>query len=275
MNIVRLVISLLLAGLATSVQAETINCSPITSLPAVISTQGLHCLTGNLATSQTSGNAIEITANNVTLDLNGWKVGGQGAGAGTQAGGISSAAVNVTVKNGIVRGFRTGVFLTGRGATVQGITADQNTIVGIDVAGPGSVVQGNQVVDTGGSTTATNVTVIGIEVAQSGTLVQNNLVSGLTSTGIGNEWGIYFASNAAQSTARGNVVSDTARPSDSTSDGIVVNGASAVAVRNNILTNFTNCVRYANSATGTYSRNTAISCDTSYAGTGTAGNGND
>ena len=111
-------------------RAETINCTPITSLPATIDTQGLHCLTGNLATSQTSGNAIEITANNVTLDLNGWKVGGQGAGAGTQAGGISSAAVNVTVRNGIVRGFSIGISLTGRGAVVRDMLVDQNTQYG-------------------------------------------------------------------------------------------------------------------------------------------------
>ena len=93
MKITRLIISLLLATLATSVQAETINCTPITSLPATIDAQGLYCLTGNLATGQTSGNAIIINANNVTLDLNGWKVGGQAAGSGTNAAGIYSAAV--------------------------------------------------------------------------------------------------------------------------------------------------------------------------------------
>ena len=274
MKITRLLLLLLITTLATSAQAETINCTPVTSLPATIDTQGLYCLIGNLATSQTSGNAIQINANNVTFDLNGWKVGGQGAGTGTAAYGIYSTAVNVTVKNGIVRGFRAGIWLTGRGATVQGITADQNTFLGIWVEGPGSIVQGNQVVDTGGSTTGANVNAIGIYVQGSGSLVQNNLVSGLTSTGGGGETGIYFLTTATQSTARGNIVSDTERPTGGgSSSGIWMNGTAAVAVSGNIVTNFGICVRYG-TGTGTYSRNTAISCDTKYSG-GTAGSGND
>lgn len=52
-------------------QAETLICTPITSLPATIVTQGVYGVTGNLATARNSGNAIEITANNVTPDLNG------------------------------------------------------------------------------------------------------------------------------------------------------------------------------------------------------------
>ena len=253
--------------------AETINCTPITSLPATIDTQGLYCLTGNLATSQTSGEAITINANNVTLDLNGWKVGGQAAGSGTQTIGIYSAAVNVTVKNGIVRGFEVGIYLSGRGATVQGITADQNTSIGIYVGGPGSVVQGNQVVDTGGSSLYSNVFAVGIDVYGSGTLVQNNLVSGLTATGNDSEWGIYVDSAAPQSTARGNVVSDTARTAGG-SYGIYINSTAAVAASNNIVTNFDIGVDYYSGATGTYSRNTAIGCTTAYSG-GTVGSGND
>jgi hypothetical protein len=274
-------LSLALALLAFSFpppsRAETLNCTPITSLPATISTQGLYCLTGNLATAQASGNAITINANNVTLDLNGWKVGGQAAGAGTLAIGIYSAGTNVTVKNGIVRGFWFGIYLVGRGATVEGITADQNTEEGIAVAGAGILVQGNQVMDTGGTTTATNGPAYAIYVAGPGSLIQNNLVSGLISTNSGSEYGIYFAAAATQSSARNNVVSDMARPSGGGSSyGIYMYDTPAVAVSNNIVTNFTAGVDYGGtgSATGTYSRNTAIGCDTPYSG-GTAGSGND
>jgi hypothetical protein len=79
---------LLIGFFAHTVRAETLNCTSITSLPATINTQGVFCLTGNLGTNISSGNAIYITANNVTLDLNGWKVGGQAAGTGTDAYGI-------------------------------------------------------------------------------------------------------------------------------------------------------------------------------------------
>ena len=262
----RFMLLLLIAILATSVKAETINCTPITSLPTVISTQGLYCLTGNLATSQTSGIAIEITANNVTLDLNGWKLGGQGAGTGTTAYGIYSDAVNVTVKNGIVRGFRNGIWLNGRGATVQSITADQNTVGGIVVSGVGSVVQGNQVVDTGGSTTATNVPAVGIEADSGGSTVSNNVVAGLTATGNGNEYGIY--NSGANSTVRDNVVSDTAKPTGGgASYGIFQSQSIAV---NNTVSNFAIGI---NNNGGIYAHNTAYNCTTAYSG-GTAGTGN-
>ena len=271
MRIERLFTVLILLTCWISAQAETVDCTPVTSLPAIITTQGLYCLTGNLATSQYSGAAVTINANNVTLDLNGWKIGGQAAGTGTVANGIYSTANNVTVKNGIIRGFATGIYVTGRGATVQGITADENTYIGIRVEGAGSVVQDNQVVDTGGSTAASSVLAIGIYIEGAGSLVDNNLVSGLTATGSGDEYGVFFF-DAAQSTARGNVVSDTTRGSGG-SAGIMTSTGSGVAVRNNIVTNFGICVYYYGS-TGTYSRNIAISCDTPYSG-GTAGTGND
>ena len=68
--------------------AETVNCTPITTLPTVITSQGVYCLTGSLKTNMTSGNAIEIQTNNVTIDLNGWKLGGKPAGVGTTVNGI-------------------------------------------------------------------------------------------------------------------------------------------------------------------------------------------
>ena len=264
MSGVRLLISLLLAVLATSVQAETINCTPITSLPAVISTQGVYCLTGNLATSQTSGNAITITANNVTLDLNGWKIGGQAAGTATQAFGIYSAAVNVTVKNGIVRGFRDGIILEGRGAVVRDMLIDQNTTVGILVDGSGAVIDHNQVVDTGGSTVAPNLAAFGIFAGYGsvGATFSNNMVSGLTATGAGNEFGIYLV--GANSTVRDNVVSDTAKPTGGgTSFGIQEAYSTAV---NNSVSNFD----YGIYTAGIYAHNTVYNCTTPYYG-GTAG----
>ena len=266
MSIARLTLLLTLAVLATSVQAETINCTPITSLPAVISTQGLYCLTGNLATSQTSGNAIEITANNVTLDFNGWKLGGQGAGTATQAYGIVSNAVNVTVKNGIVRGFYRGIYLTGRGAVVRDMLVDQNTRYGIFVTGQGAVVEHNQVIDTGGSTYTANVYAVGIEADGDGSTVSNNMVSGLTATGTSSEWGIYIGST--NNTVRNNVISDTATPTGGGSSYGIEQSQSIVL--NNTVSNFAFGL---NNHGGIYTHNTVYNCTTNYTG-GTAGAGN-
>ena len=262
--------ALLATSLAVPARAETINCTPITTLPAVISTQGIYCLTGNLATNITSGNAITITANNVTLDLNGWKLGGQGGGMATQAAGILSGADNVTIKNGIVRGFYYGIYLTGRGGVVQDMLMDQNTHIGIAVFGQGSIVEHNQVVDTGGSTAEPSVTAIGIETALgSGSLVVNNVVSGLTATGGLDEYGI--AMTGLNSVARDNIVNDDAGPTGGgTSLGIFQYQSDSITV-NNTVSNFAWGIY--NTAAGIYAHNTVNNCTTSYYG-GVAGVGN-
>jgi hypothetical protein len=266
MSIKYLTSALLLAMLATSIQAETINCTAITSLPVTITAQGVYCLTGNLATSQSSGVAITINANNVTIDLNGWKVGGQGAGASTQATGIYSTANNVTIKNGIVRGFYYGINLTGSGAVVQDMLTDANTFVGIDVNGLGALVEHNQVVNTGGSTAAANVDAIGIFVAGPDSNVNNNMISGLTHMGNGSEYGIFVLGSGTESTVRNNVISNT---SVTTMNSYGISASSSI-VLNNTLSNFEYGV-YSNG--GIYAYNTVNDCATPYSG-GTAGAGN-
>src|SRR5262249_57244754 len=88
---IRPVLGLLAAALgmgASSARAETTQCLPVTSVPSVITSPGVYCLIGDLATRMTSGNAIEIQADNVVLDLNGHRLNGAGGGAGTTAMGI-------------------------------------------------------------------------------------------------------------------------------------------------------------------------------------------
>src|SRR5207249_5921196 len=128
---------------AAPTRAETVHCTAITTLPAVITVQGVYCFTGDLATAITSGNAIEIQTNNVVLDLNSFKLGGLAAGSGTQAIGIHAAnRQNLTIKNGTIRGFLGGIALVDSGASqghvVEDIRADQNTFVGIQVEGAGT-----------------------------------------------------------------------------------------------------------------------------------------
>src|SRR5436190_3292229 len=60
----------------------------IASLPAVITTQGVFCLTHDLTTAITSGTAIDIQVNNVTIDCNGCKIGGLAAGTSSTTRGI-------------------------------------------------------------------------------------------------------------------------------------------------------------------------------------------
>src|SRR5262249_50792370 len=55
-----LLVLLALAFSAGQAGAETVGCQPITSVPVVITVQGIYCFTGHLNTAQTHGAAIEI-----------------------------------------------------------------------------------------------------------------------------------------------------------------------------------------------------------------------
>ena len=91
------VVCAVLALCAPRAFGETVYCTPVGPLPAIITTGGTHCLTQNRSTSIASGAAITIAAHNVTLDLNGWRLGGFAAGTATQATGIRSSRHRVTV----------------------------------------------------------------------------------------------------------------------------------------------------------------------------------
>jgi hypothetical protein len=142
-------VSLLFLGIARPVPAETLDCTPITALPAIITVQGIYCLTGNLNTALSFGNTVDIQTNNVTIDLNGWKLGGLAAGPGTVANGIHALdQKNITVRNGTVRGFFRGIYLEGsnsQGNLVEDIRAEQNRVVGIWTQGRGDIVRHNHV----------------------------------------------------------------------------------------------------------------------------------
>src|SRR5262245_11404776 len=183
---------------ALPVLAETVNCTPITSLPAVIAVQGVYCLTGDLSTAITTGAAIDIQTNNVVLDLNAFKLGGFAAGLATQATGIHALnRQNITIKNGTIRGFVQGVLLddagTSQGHVVEDIRADGNTFRGIDVRGWRNIVRNNLVMSTGGCTSCgANADATGIFVNGSGTRVLNNDVITVTKQGAGIATGIRF-----------------------------------------------------------------------------------
>ena len=158
---------LIAAGLA---QAETTNCTPIQSLPATITTSGIYCLTSDLLTNIPSGNAIEIAANFVTLDLNGWRMGGGAAGTATTAVGIHALdRRGITIRNGSIKGFLTGISIDGNASTstshlIDGIRADANMETGIFLSASNSIVRNSQITNTGGSTAATGNNKAGIYV---------------------------------------------------------------------------------------------------------------
>ena len=185
MNAIRLasaVLALAAAALAPgAARAESFHtcAGVIATLPAVIATQGTWCLQQDLATSMASGDAITISVNNVTIDCNGFKLGGLGAGPATTTTGIRAQnRSNATVRHCTIRGFGRGVGLTGTGGghVVEDNRLEGNTFVGIEVGGDGSVVRRNLVLDTGGSTITPGVTGV---VAGEAVDVRDNIIDGL------------------------------------------------------------------------------------------------
>jgi parallel beta-helix repeat protein len=199
----------LLAGLlavAPALGAESYdNCTgTISTLPVTISSQGVWCLKGDLSTTITSGNAITIAANNVTIDCNDFKLGGLAAGPASTVRGIYALnRQNATVRHCNVRGFKEGVFLElGAGHLVEDNRLDSNLRVGIWVTGDNNVVRRNRVFDTGGATASSQ----SYGIYASGN-VDDNIVSGLfVDLGGGSMYGI--AGTGSNTRVSGNVVTD-------------------------------------------------------------------
>jgi anti-anti-sigma regulatory factor len=157
------------------------NCTGfITSIPAVINTQGTWCLKQNLSTAISNGTAVTISTNNVTIDCNGYTLSGS-AGAATLTGGIYAAdKVNATVRHCTIQGFYSGVFFTGSsggGHLVEDNRFDSNAVYGPNVQGDGSVIRRNLVYNTGPSTnTAFAYGILGIDSVD----ILDNTVHGVT-----------------------------------------------------------------------------------------------
>lgn len=274
MSIVRLVSvaslalpAFLLSALQSARAAESYdNCTGfIDSVPAVISTQGVWCLRGNLGTNISShnSNAITIAANNVTIDCNHFKLGGLAAGTGSYAKGIHALdKQNVVIRHCNIRGFYRGIWLDG-GANhlVEDNRLDNNLYIGIQVEGDNNLVQRNQVHDTGGAheentsygiyaeadvidnavvgafatstQTHPNVYLEGIRVLGAGSVARDNRVRGLQISTPGQARGIYML--GIGTSAYGNHV---AVQPGTNGHGIHGAGVSATACSNNVVAGF-------------------------------------
>src|SRR5262245_25013784 len=93
--------------------------------PFTITQAGSYGLGGNL-TVPANIDGIVIAADNVTLDLNGFAILGSGGGSGVSDAGVVHSGI--TVRNGTVRNFATGIEFFHSGLTnVEQIRALQNS----------------------------------------------------------------------------------------------------------------------------------------------------
>ena len=228
----------------------------IDSVPTTISKAGVWCLRKDLSTNVSSGAAITIAANNVTIDCNDFKLGGLAAGNGSKAKGVhADTRQNVVVRHCSVRGFSVGINLYGgAGHLVEDNRLDNNLEGGIYIVASSTLVQRNRVYDTGGAPETTftygiyvmadvidntvegvfaataNGFAYGIVLSDPGTLARNNHVSGLVPAGTGKAFGVF--SSVEGMTLDGNQIISTAAVT-----GAGISGVKS-ACRNNFVSGF-------------------------------------
>jgi len=111
-----------------------------------LSSPGAYVLERNLSAT---GNCLIVAASNVSINLGGFVITGNGSGAGISDGGVAQSGI--TVRNGGVAGFANGIDLrTSNALIIEGIRATGNGQVGI-YAGYYSLVRGNVAVGNGGA----------------------------------------------------------------------------------------------------------------------------
>src|SRR5262249_20712498 len=234
-----------------------------------------------IETNLATGNAIEIDASNVVLDLNGHKLGNLTAGPGTQATGIFvDDRKNVTIKNGMVRGFLTGIFLSNAGHSsgniIESIRADLNIFLGMEVDGTGNTIRHNLVVATGGTTVPAfgiDVNIYGINVDGTENQILDNEVVNTVGVGAGDAVAIRVHNGSAM-VDRNRVSNAALQSGGGSSYGIfVTSGGTDVLVLSNRIATVDFGVFYAPSATGKYGRNRTRGVTTPFTG-GTASVGN-
>ena len=234
--IVRPLIALafLAAGAAQPLHAaeDYDNCNQyIDALPATLSTQGVWCLRDDLGTSITSGIAITINTNNVTIDCNDFKIGGLAAGSASTTKGIHALdRRNITIRHCNLRGFHTGIELQGGdggGHLVEDNRLDNNLFTGIDVRGRGNLVRGNRILDTGGADGAD----FAFGIHADANMVGNTIDGLFTDAAPANPRGVVVRGEGNE--VRGNLVRGLVAGSTGSAVGIMVFGVQHATVGGN------------------------------------------
>ena len=272
-------LALFALALTAPVQAETVNCTAITSLPYTISAPGAYCLTGHLSTSVPAGPIITIDTDKVVLDLNGFSIDGSGAGLRTFATGIYvTSRKNITIKNGTLRGFFTGIHLTASdpirtaqgGNVIEDMRVEQSTVTGMYILGGHNIIRNNQVVATGGAPFP--ATIAGIYARGNSLRVLNNDVIDVASREERLTYGIHL-NYAPYSMVAGNRVSNITVPSWQ-AYGIHLNDTKGTLVSDNRVSGATVGISFVSSLDGEYMNNMTHDIEIGYSGGKAAGTTN-
>jgi hypothetical protein len=229
--------AVLCIAFAAAASAEPTKCKPIKDLPTTIKKRGVYCLTKSFKVKLATGNAIEVTGDDVVIDLQEYTIWNKTA-ENTAVGVYADQRSNVTVRNGTLVGFEQGVFFrdflphkTGIGNLAEDLRVIGALKTGIALYGPGATVRRSQVVGVGPS----GVGVFGIGVAGSGARVLECDVSDVApDAGAAVGIDIRYADGGL---VRDNRVHNVSSGNDQNTWGILVSNADGVMVRGNDVSN--------------------------------------
>ena len=236
-----------LAAAASSARAASSydNCVGYIDAPNFIPKPGTWCLRQNLVTSITSGAAIEINADHVTIDCNGFVLDNSPGGPRTGATGVASYGYSgITVRNCAIQGFANGISVIGGTSAKGGHVIENNRVrqsraSGISVEGYGSVIRDNIVANTGGGPGVSAA--LGIFASGRVDVVDNVIdgVFGDNSLADFQTFGIYYAESGSVNAVVGakierNRVRNLTQKGNSPSEGIEVVGH-GILVRDNLI----------------------------------------
>lgn len=185
------------------------NCPTGGSFPVIICQSGSYRLSGNLTVPDANTTAIQITADNVSLDLNGFSIigpvvcsggtpvtkcspSGSGFGIVSSGGNLVSFNTNISVSNGTVRGMGSSGISLGVNTRITNIQAFSNSQTGI------SFITG--IVS---SCTASNNGVDGIFSIFNPSRVVDNVATGNGAAGIAVEAGSVVSGNVTTQNVEG------------------------------------------------------------------------
>jgi hypothetical protein len=262
----RLLLTLTASFLAVSFTATAQVKKPINAVPFTITKPGNYYLAKDLVVTKPHPKygfvGILVGANNVTIDLNGRELStASGTGVGIDS---TIGLTNVTVRNGLIRGFGIGISLGDKGhALIEEVRVVKCSVIGIWLTMDHATVRRCVVRDIGGK--GTSGIVQGIRVDRDFAVIEDCTVAGFTRdqaslavTGI-------FVDSSAR-VCRNTVLSALGAAALTTG----IHGAAYNEFDGNYIDSFASGMEI---QIGAYRNNSTNNCTTKYTG-GTSGGGN-
>lgn len=143
MTVTTVLMAIALTGSHTYAQSGT--CTAISTVPAVISSSGVYCVTATLTYTSIHAPAINVTQNGVVIDFNGFKLQWSGSVSSGNAA-IKIDGLNVTIRNGLISGFETGIESYGDATIVEDMRLHNNDLgISIQEGAEGALIRRNYI----------------------------------------------------------------------------------------------------------------------------------